>query len=205
METIKLIFFYESVDIIKPKDFDSLKKEIEKKYLLNPIDVSELIIFYKNPEKNYIQNNDDYQTFYNLNINELYINIKINSQLYLTNLDLIKKENDLKKEGLNQIKIKSKITKIEKPNKEQIIKPKININKLDKGINYHYGVECNNCHLFPIIGCRYKCVICDNLSFCENCEKKIGFIHSHPLIKINSPKYQSMILKIFIRNQGKIH
>ena len=203
METIRLIFFSENVDIIKPKDFNTLKNEIEKKYLLNSIDVSELLIFYKNPEIIHIQNNDDYRTFFNLNIKELYLDIKTNSHLYLKSLDLIKKENNIKNEE-SQITIKSKITKIDKPNKEAKIKPKININKCGKGINIHYGIKCNNCQCFPIIGCRYKCNICDNISFCENCEKKIGKSHSHPLIKMNNPKFQSMILKICLRNHGKI-
>ena len=203
METIRLIFFNENVDIIKPKDFNTLKNEIEKKYLLNSKDVSELLIFYKKPEIIIIQNNDDYRTFFNLNIKELYLDIKINSHLYLKSLDLIKKENNIKNEE-SHITIKAKITKIDKPNKEEKMKSKININKCDKGINIHYGIKCNNCQLFPIIGCRYKCSICDNINFCEKCEKKIGFSHSHPLIKMNTPKFQSMVLKICLRKHGKI-
>ena len=203
METITLIFFNENVDIIKPKDFNLLKNEIEKKYLLNPIDVSELLIFYKKPEIIHIQNNDDYRTFFNLNIKELYLDVKNSSHLYLKSLELVKKEKNIKNEE-SPIAIKAKITKIDKPNNKEKIKPKININKSNKVINTHYGIKCNNCQLFPIIGCRYKCTICDNLSFCENCEKKIGLYHSHPLIKINTPKFQSIILKIFLRNHGKI-
>ena len=86
MEKIKLIFFDEKLKIIKPKDFNALKNEIQTKYLLNPIDISELLIYYEKPEIVYIENDDDYKMFYNLNINNIFLDIKNNSQLYLRNL-----------------------------------------------------------------------------------------------------------------------
>ena len=36
----------------------------------------------------------------------------------------------------------------------------------------HKGVTCDGCGVYPIIGCRYKCAICPNFDYCENCEKK---------------------------------
>ena len=194
MEKMKLIFFDEEVEIKKQNDFISLNNEIERNYLLNKRDISELLIFYENPEINYIKNNDDYKTFFDLNINKLYLDVGVDSQLYLKNLELVKKEI----EDNDDTKIIKKITKIKKPvlikeNKE---------NKLNNSNNnnYHYGIKCNNCNLFPIVGCRYKCSICDDFNICEKCEKIMGPSHSHPLIKINKPEMKPIILKIFLRN-----
>ena len=33
----------------------------------------------------------------------------------------------------------------------------------------HEGVTCNGCKTNPIRGTRYKCKICENFNYCENC------------------------------------
>ena len=50
--------------------------------------------------------------------------------------------------------------------------------------NIHFGVECCGCGCTPIMGARYKCSVCEKVDFCEQCEKKYGENHGHPLIKI---------------------
>ena len=204
MEKIKLIFFDESVDIIKPKDFNSLKNEIEKKYLLNQEDVSELLIFYKKPEIIIISNNEDYKTFYDYNINTIYLDIKNNSQLYIKNLELVKNGKENTKEEIDHIIIKRKVNKIKNPNLDNNLKTEINKNKFYEKNKSHYGIKCSNCNKFPIIGCRYKCIICENFNICEQCETKIGIIHSHTLLKINSPIHKPIVLKFFLRKYCKI-
>ena len=59
----------------------------------------------------------------------------------------------------------------------------------------HFGVKCDGCGTFPIIGCRYKCVICNNFDFCEECENKKGEEHNHPFMKIYEPKMAPLALK----------
>ena len=198
MEKIKLIFFDEKVDIIKPQDFNCLKNEIKEKFLLDLTDISELLIFYQNPEKQYITNNDEYKSFLISEQDKLFLDIKDDSQLYLKTLENIKKENiENNNKGFEDPKIIRKITKIYKPAIEDENNEMINCSN-DK--QYHYGIMCNNCSVFPVIGCRYKCTICEDFNLCEECEKRMGAIHSHPLLKINSPKMKSIIFKIYIRN-----
>ena len=40
-------------------------------------------------------------------------------------------------------------------------------------------VECDQCHMVPLIGQRYSCNICDNYDLCSQCQEK-G--HEHPLV-----------------------
>merc|ERR1719293_43156 len=51
--------------------------------------------------------------------------------------------------------------------------------KTDTGKVIHFGVECDLCGQYPIIGDRYKCSICPDWDCCTACEPK----HDHPLIK----------------------
>ena len=56
------------------------------------------------------------------------------------------------------------------------------VNMNDKII--HFGVRCDGCGKFPIIGIRYKCGVCPNFDYCEDCEKKEGMKHGHPLVRM---------------------
>ena len=49
----------------------------------------------------------------------------------------------------------------------------------------HEHVRCDGCQRKPIIGTRYKCVICHDFDFCEECEAKDT--HPHPFLKIRRP------------------
>lgn len=48
------------------------------------------------------------------------------------------------------------------------------------GIPIHYGVACNGCKTAPIVGKRYKCKVCPNVDFCEDCMIKFVETHDHP-------------------------
>jgi len=50
-------------------------------------------------------------------------------------------------------------------------------------LNVHRRVKCDGCGMFPIVGVRYKCTVCPDFDFCENCEEVKGEIHAHPFIK----------------------
>ena len=89
----------------------------------------------------------------------------------------------------------------EMPKKMEHCKTMGNIFENDKEKNsnkiVHPGVRCDGCGVFPIVGCRYKCSVCDNFDYCENCEKKLGQEHNHPLFKINEPKMNPAFFKSF--------
>ena len=59
----------------------------------------------------------------------------------------------------------------------------------------HFGVKCDGCGTFPIIGCRFKCAVCDNFDYCEQCEKKFSEKHNHPFLKIYEPKMNPSYFK----------
>jgi len=52
----------------------------------------------------------------------------------------------------------------------------------------HTRVTCDGCGMSPIIGVRYKCTVCRDFDFCENCEKNMPHDQSHDFTKIKVPK-----------------
>ena len=52
----------------------------------------------------------------------------------------------------------------------------------------HYGVTCDGCNKKNIVGCRYKCAVCNDFDYCEECEEKLSKTHQHPFIKIYKPE-----------------
>ena len=59
----------------------------------------------------------------------------------------------------------------------------------------HYGVMCDKCKKIPIIGVRFKCAVCPDFDFCEECEKKFAAQHNHAFYKIYEPKMREFIPK----------
>lgn len=75
-----------------------------------------------------------------------------------------------------QVMTESKIRSSSKTMEE--IQPKIETNSQV----VHAHVTCDECHASPIVGIRYKCVVCPNFDVCESCEAKST--HAHPFLKI---------------------
>jgi len=56
----------------------------------------------------------------------------------------------------------------------------------------HYGVTCDGCEMNPIIGNRYKCVVCDDYDLCESCHAAGKYpcaALKHNMMKITNPGY----------------
>lgn len=49
--------------------------------------------------------------------------------------------------------------------------------------NVHINVVCDGCRAQPIIGRRFKCMICFNFDLCETCEAKEE--HEHPMLRLS--------------------
>ena len=74
----------------------------------------------------------------------------------------------------------------------------ININKSSKNI-IHLGVMCIGCRSFPIKGCRYKCTLCINFNYCEECAKKYAKEHNHPFFMFYDPKKRPVFWNYFLK------
>ncbi len=51
----------------------------------------------------------------------------------------------------------------------------------------HAHVTCDECGTSPIVGIRYKCVVCPDFDVCEKCQAKST--HDHPFLKIKQLKH----------------
>jgi len=53
-----------------------------------------------------------------------------------------------------------------------------------KGPEVHIGVQCDGCDMFPIVGTRYKCMVCFDYDLCEKCEAAGVHEPEHPMLKV---------------------
>lgn len=98
--------------------------------------------------------------------------------------NLVKKKMDAFKEKLIE-KTKKKTDKLLKKMLKKKQKPG-EMEEKDKQI--HRRVCCDGCGVHPIIGVRYKCSVCENFDYCEDCEEKMKDEHEHPFIKMRKPE-----------------
>lgn len=106
--------------------------------------------------------------------------------------------NILEEKEAKEEKVEKEVEEEKEENKIEI-KNEDNNNLKDKLV--HFGVTCDGCGVFPIIGCRYKCAVCNDFDFCEDCEKKLGEEHNHPFLKIYEPKMTPVSFKCIENNQ----
>ena len=57
----------------------------------------------------------------------------------------------------------------------------------------HYRVICDGCKVTPLRGNRYKCKVCKDFDFCENCYKKDKESHGHAFKVIAHPSCRNRI------------
>ena len=90
-------------------------------------------------------------------------------------------------------KLKSGKNKKRKVNMDNNFKNKENFNqKLE-----HFGVKCAQCGSNPIKGIRYKCAVCNNFDYCEQCQLKFIKKHRHPFFVFYNPKMRPVFYKLF--------
>ncbi|XP_048243824.1 E3 ubiquitin-protein ligase HERC2-like isoform X1 [Haliotis rufescens] len=64
----------------------------------------------------------------------------------------------------------------------------------------HPRISCNGCQVSPLTGPRFKCKICDDFDFCENCFKN-NKTHKHPFNRITEPGGEP----VYVGKPGKQH
>ena len=65
----------------------------------------------------------------------------------------------------------------------------------------HENYICDGCEMNPIVGIRYKCGVCPDFDYCEECEKKLSEKHGHPFIKIYDPKMEPKFIEVKTLNK----
>jgi hypothetical protein len=60
----------------------------------------------------------------------------------------------------------------------------------------HSRVTCDGCGIKPIVGNRWKCSVCEDFDYCDNCEKTIE--HAHPFLKIKNDKQSPIAITVIL-------
>ena len=162
--------FYNEIEISEcPLNYHDLKEKIKRLYILNDEQINNCLISQldKNNYVNYILNAEKYNEIIPI-IESIIINIEIlDNNKYIKIGNITDEENNLFKSNSKENKKDIKVIKKDKIS-ENIIK-------------------CNLCGSanFKI---RYLCGICSSFNLCQDCEKKEGERHGHPLLKIRNKK-----------------
>ena len=79
----------------------------------------------------------------------------------------------------------------------KLVETKMILNKIIKkfslktensqGKAIHHMFSCDGCGMSPIIGTRFRCNVCNNFDYCENCKEIYKNQHNHPFIKVERP------------------
>ena len=201
----ELNFYDEKVIITLPSSFMEFKLNIAEKFLIELDDVNELLISSENLK---ITNEEEYQQLLSLKKRiSIKIEISENSKIYQNekknmleekmdnikkkwnNLEIGKKFEDITNQFKEKFQNLVKLNEVKKDDKKEEKKDKEEKkNEKKEELITHYRVKCDGCKKFPIEGIRYKCTICKNFDYCEECEKKYALEHGHPLLKIRKPE-----------------
>lgn len=183
-------FYEEKINIILPQTFEEFKYCICERFSMELADVNELLYSYQSNDKVFpLSSESDFQQMLKCpNFLPVTINVEVNqnSKLY-KNEEKNYLENPQNKisslwGGFN---ISESFCKLKDKTVQQVKKPKI---EEKSNAVIHQKVACDGCGMKPIVGVRFKCTVCPNFDFCENCEKDKAEEHKHPFLKIRKPE-----------------
>lgn len=69
------------------------------------------------------------------------------------------------------------------PEQAKVVKEETPLSKTQVTTS-HIGITCDGCKKWPIVGKRYKCLVCNDFDLCQTCEEKND--HSHPMVRCSS-------------------
>ena len=124
--------------------------------------------------------------------------LKISTDIYNDMNKEEDKEEKLKSNKKLENKILYGMTPENVPKKNNLCPTKGNMTDNEKKPE-HFGVKCDQCGVNPIVGCRYKCAVCPNFDYCEECEQKFAIKHNHAFFKITDPSMRPLISKNFFQ------
>ena len=189
-----LNFYDEIINIILPQTYEELKLVVSERFQMELKDVNELIYsFTSNGKTSPLSSEQDYQAM-----------LKCPNFLPVTiNIEVSQKSQLFKKEEKNFIgKVQDQLNNIIGGIKNNFnnVKDKVNnlIKKEEPKENEHSKVICDGCGMKPIVGVRYKCTVCENFDYCENCEKTLGEAHQHPFLKIRKPELAPVQIQCYV-------
>jgi len=69
--------------------------------------------------------------------------------------------------------------------------------------NAHF-VECSNCRKYPLLTCRYECILCENYVLCADCESAIATQEPppHPKSHILAKMWFPVVRKFYFNYKG---
>lgn len=164
-----------------PKAFQNFKFFVENAFGLNDIglEVNSLEFYYKDEEESKILINDEesYQEVKQLEeenkINEVYVEMKVRT--------VPPEEKPIEENNYQDymMRVLNEELEILKNNLTFILPDKRILKELPEFITVN-KIQCDECKSPLIVGPLYKCIICDNKHFCEECIAP----HKHPSLKI---------------------
>ncbi|CAD8108603.1 unnamed protein product [Paramecium sonneborni] len=102
-------------------------------------------------------------------------------------------------EGVQLIIDSDQQLKILQGQNQQVIK--IILKEKENETIVHPNTICSQCHSTPIINARYKCIVCENLEFCEKC---LGHGQVHPLLILSKPEHEEYFDGFFKTSINKV-
>lgn len=72
----------------------------------------------------------------------------------------------------------------------------IRFDQFNENPSIHDNCQCDGCDMYPIVGSRYKCSVCQNFDYCSKCEEHLN--HPHAFIKIDKPEDVPKVINVGI-------